>query len=153
MVFIYGENFKGRFIIMFGKLWSACLHKKTVSSRKKMFWQLKILMVGLPRIGSFSHKSFETFVKVQNYIIGLFSGLTQAVLLVHVTPLFAFCTYITIHFFLSGFMMSTTFLINWIHNMALPLLSDINEILFCYQFLHEIIFKYYFIDFLSIQND
>ena len=96
------KNFKGRFIIMFGKLWSACLHKKTVSSRKKMFWQLKILMVGLPRIGSFSHKSFETFVKVQNYIIGLFSGLTQAVLLVHVTPLFAFCTYIIIHFFLSG---------------------------------------------------
>ena len=106
------KNFKGRFIIMFGKLWSACLHKKTVSSRKKMFWQLKILMVGLPRIGSFSHKSFETFVKVQNYIIGLFSGLTQAVLLVHVTPLFAFCTYIIIHFFSFRFMMSTTFLRN-----------------------------------------
>ena len=83
---------------------------RKVFPAKKMFWQLKILMVGLPRIGSSHAKSFQTFVKVQNYIIGLFGGLTPAVLLVRVMPLFAFF----IHYansLLSGFMMSTIYIL------------------------------------------
>ena len=81
---------------------NSSLHASTrkVFPPKKMFWQLKILMVGLPRIGSSHTQKFWNFCEgTKLHHRPIWKAYTSCVLHVHVMPLFAFHAYIMLKFF------------------------------------------------------